>query len=116
LIRLQSYEVDNGALGVYIQNTNYFSHFSTLERTEPDKENRADDCIVLGEKSGNVEKGAGEYQLPGAGFIEDPDQYGRSLNAHPYSPIHRELEEEVNLTAERSYRCCASPADAGLRC
>jgi hypothetical protein len=68
LIRLQSYEVDNRALGVDIQNTNYFSHFSTLERPELDKENRADplsvgsvlhtsdDYIVLGEKSGNLNK------------------------------------------------------------
>jgi hypothetical protein len=107
LIRLQGYEVDNGVLGVDIQNTNYFSHVGTREQSEMDKENRADplsvgsvlhtsdDYIVLGEKSGNVEQGAGEYQLPGAGFIEDPElQYERSLNAQPSSPIHRELEEE----------------------
>jgi ADP-ribose pyrophosphatase YjhB (NUDIX family) len=114
LIRLQGYKVDNGVLDVDIQNTNYFSHIGTRERPEIDKENRADplsvgsvlhtsdDYIVLGEKSGNVEQGAGEYHLPGAGFIEDPElQYERSLNAQPSSPIHRELEEEVNLTADQ---------------
>lgn len=45
-----------------------------------------------------MELGGGEYQLAGAGFIEDPElQYERSLNAQPSSPIHREIEEEVNL-------------------
>ena len=110
LIRLTDYEIDDGKLHPDIQNTNYFSHVGTRDDPELDKEDRADplsvgahlhtadDYIVLGERSGLVELGEGEYQLAGAGFIEDPElQYERSLNAHSSSPIHRELEEEVNL-------------------
>lgn len=110
LIRLRDYEVNEGTLNVDIQNTNYFTHAGTRERFELGKENRADPLsvgavvrtadnhIVLGEKSGLVELGEGEYQLAGAGFIEDPErQYKRSLNGQSSSPIHRELEEEINL-------------------
>jgi hypothetical protein len=110
LIRLMDYEVEDGTLDIDIQNTNYFTHAGTRERPELGKENRADplsvgavvrtadDNIVLGERSGLVELGEGEYQLAGAGFIEDPErQYERSLNAESSSPIHRELEEEINL-------------------
>ncbi len=108
LVRLQGYEVNNDTLEVDLQNTNYFSHSAT-RAPELDKQNRADplsvgvrlftsdDYLVLGEKSSMNELGAGEYQIP-AGFIEDPEtQYGRSLNAEPTSPIHREIEEELNL-------------------
>ncbi|MFB6158471.1 MAG: hypothetical protein ABEJ95_02305 [Candidatus Nanohalobium sp.] len=109
LIRLTDYRVEDGQLQLDIQNTNYFSHAGTRDRPELGKENRADplsvgaylrtaDHVVLGERSGIVELGEGEYQLAGAGFIEDPElQYERSLNAQSSSPIHRELEEEVNL-------------------
>lgn len=110
LVRVKDFEVDNGVLGLKLQNTNYFSHAGTREQPELGKENRADPLsvgaflttsdhrVVLGEKSGLVEYGEGEYQLPGAGFVEDPEkQYERSMNAEPSSPIHRELSEEVNL-------------------
>jgi len=110
LIRVQEHEVDDGKLKLDIQNTNYFSHVGTRKRPELVKEDRADplsvgahlitsdNYLVLGERSGLVELGGGEYQLAGAGFIEDPElQYERSLNAQPSSPIHREIEEEVNL-------------------
>jgi len=110
LVRLRDFEVNNGVLNIDLQNTNYSSHVGTRGRPELEKENRADplsvgaylrtsdEYVVLGERSGSVEIGGGEYQLAGAGFIEDPEeQYERSLNAEPSSPIHRELEEEVNL-------------------
>jgi hypothetical protein len=110
LIRLTEYREEDGKLHLGIQNTNYFSHVGTRDNPELDKENRADplsvggylhtadDYIVLGERSGIVELGEGDYQLAGAGFIEDPElQYERSLKAQSSSPIHRELEEEVNL-------------------
>ena len=112
LVRVKDFEADNRILGLELQNTNYFSHSGTRERPELGKENRADPLsvgallttsdgrTVLGEKSGLVEYGEGEYQLPGAGFVEDPErQYERSMNAEPSSPIHRELSEEVNLEA-----------------
>lgn len=110
LIRLTEYREENGELHLDIQNTNYFSHVGTRGNPELEKEDRADplsvgaylhtadDYILLGERSGMVELGEGDYQLAGAGFIEDPElQYERSLNAQSSSPIHRELEEEVNL-------------------
>jgi hypothetical protein len=112
LIRLRNHELSDKTLELDIQNTNYFSHVGTRDRPELGKGNRADplsvgaylrtadDHIVLGERSGLVELGEEEYQLPGAGFIEDPElQYERSLNAQTPSPIHRELEEEVNLAS-----------------
>ena len=110
LIRLTDHSTEDGQLNLDIQNTNYFSHVGTRKRPELGKEDRADplsvgahlitsdDYLVLGERSGMVELGKGEYQLAGAGFIEDPElQYERSLNAQSSSPIQRELEEEVNL-------------------
>ena len=110
LVRLQNFNVKNGALNLELQNTNYFSHVGTRKKPGLSKEERADPLsvgaylitsdgyIVLGEKSGLNEIGSGEYQLAGAGFIEDLEkQYERSLNAQSFSPIHRELEEEVNL-------------------
>lgn len=110
LVRMKNHQVSGGKLLLDIQNTNYFSHVGTRNNPELEKGERADPLsvgahlqtsdgyIVLGEKSGMVEIGEGEYQLPGAGFIENPKlQYERSLNAEPSSPIHRELEEEVNL-------------------
>lgn len=109
LVRLENFNIENGVLNADLQDTDYFSHVGTRGDPDLDKENRADplsvgailhsdDYIVLGERSGLVEIGGGDYQLPGAGFIEDPKtQYERSLNAHPSSPIHRELQEEVNL-------------------
>lgn len=112
LVRVKDFEVDEEGLELELQNTNYFSHAGTRERPELVKENRGDPLsvgailttsdgrTVLGEKSGLVEYGEGEYQLPGAGFVEDPEkQYERSMNAEPSSPIHRELSEEVNLDA-----------------
>jgi len=110
LVRLEDFNVQDGTLNIELQNTNYFSHVGTRDRPELDKENRADPLsvgahlltsdgyILLGEKSDLNEIGSGEYQLPGAGYIEDPEtQYEESLNAQPSSPIHRELNEEVNL-------------------
>jgi hypothetical protein len=115
LIRVQDHRIENKQLHLDIQNTNYFSHVGTRERPELDKKDRADplsvgaylkssdNYIVLGERSNNVEIGEGEYQLIGAGFIEDPElQYERSLNAKSSSPIHRELEEEINLNPEQT--------------
>lgn len=109
LVRLKDHEVRDDNLVLDLQNTNYFSHIGT-RRPGLEKENRADplsvgarlvtsdNYIVLGEKSGLNEVGAGEYQLPGAGYVEDPDlQYERSLNASSTNPIHREIDEEVNL-------------------
>lgn len=110
LIRVQDHEVEDEKLNLNIQNTNYFSHVGTRKRPELVKKDRADplsvgahlitsdNYLVLGERSRLVELGGGEYQLAGAGFIEDPElQYERSLNAQPSSPIHREIEEEINL-------------------
>jgi len=112
LVRLKDFTVEDQTLEVSLQNTNYFSHVGTRDRPELEKENRADPLsvgtnlttsdgyIVLGEKSGLNEIGSGEYQLPGAGYVEDPEtQYEGSLNAQAASPIHRELQEEVNLDA-----------------
>jgi hypothetical protein len=114
LVRLQNYEVEDSTSKIRLQNTNYFSHVGTRERPELGKENRADPLsvgailatqdgqLVLGEKSGFNEYGEGEYQLTGAGFVEDPEkQYERSLNSEPASPIHREIEEEVNLNSSK---------------
>ena len=113
LVRLTDFNVEEAALNADLQDTDYFSHIGTRRDPNLSKENRADplsvgailhsdDYIVLGERSDLVEIGDGEYQLPGAGFIEDPKtQYERSLNAHPSSPIHRELEEEVNLDPDQ---------------
>ncbi len=109
LVRVRGFEVDNGTLGLRLQNTNYFSHAGTRERPELEKENRADplsvgallttsdERVVLGEKSGLVEYGEGEYQLPGAGFVEEVEG---SLNSEPEDSIYRELNEEVNLNSE----------------
>ena len=110
LVRVKDLDINNRVLELDLQNTNYFSHAGTRDRPELGKENRADPLsvgallttsdgrVVLGEKSGLNEYGEGEYQLPGAGFVEDPEkQYERSMNAEPSSPIHRELNEEMNL-------------------
>lgn len=112
LVRLVGFDVEENTLNVELQNTNYFSHVGTRDRPELEKENRADPLsvganlttsegyVVLGEKSSLNEIGNGEYQLPGAGYVEDPEtQYEGSLNAQTASPIHRELQEEVNLGA-----------------
>lgn len=109
LVRVRDFEIDNGILGLELQNTNYFSHSGTRERPELGKENRADPLsvgallttsdgrTVLGEKSGLVEYGEGEYQLPGAGFVEEIEG---SLDSEPEDSIYRELNEEVNLNSE----------------
>lgn len=109
LVRVRDFEVDNGILGLKLQNTNYFSHAGTRERPGLGKENRADplsvgallttsdEMMVLGEKSGLVEYGEGEYQLPGAGFVEEVEE---SLDSEPGDSIYRELNEEVNLNSE----------------
>jgi ADP-ribose pyrophosphatase YjhB (NUDIX family) len=109
LVRVRDFEADNGILGLRLQNTNYFSHSGTRERPELGKENRADPLsvgallttsdgrVVLGEKSGLVEYGEGEYQLPGAGFVEEIEG---SLDSEPEDSIYRELNEEVNLNSE----------------
>lgn len=112
LVRVKDSKLTNSdTLYLELENTSYFPHAATRGDKSLSKENRADplsvgaiistndDYIVLGEKSSWTDTGSGEYQLAGAGFIEDPtNQYQRSLNAEP---INREVEEELNLAAKQ---------------
>lgn len=109
LTRVKDFEEVDGDLKLYVQNTNYFSHSGTQGRPDLDKNNRADPLsvgallktsdgnIVLGEKSGLNNVGQGEYQLPGAGFVEEIEE---SVDSEPEDSIYRELNEEVNLNSE----------------
>lgn len=111
---MESDLIDDEALHLTLENTSYFKHAATRGDETLDKENRADplsvgariktsdNYIVIGERSSWTDTGSGEYQLAGAGFIEDPTtQYQRSLNAEPVSPINREIEEEIGVKANQ---------------
>lgn len=123
LVRVRNSKLkDPDTLYLELENTSYFPHAATRDDESLSKENRADplsvgarirtndNYIILGEKSSWSDTGSGEYQLAGAGFIEDPTtQYQRSLNAEPVSPINREIEEEVNLEPDQLEQ--ATPTD-----
>ena len=118
LVRVKESElIDDETLNLILENTSYFMHAATREESSLSKENRADplsvgarvktsdNYIVIGERADWTDKGSGEYQLAGAGFIEDPTtQYQRSLNAEPVSPINREIEEEIGVDASQMER------------
>lgn len=114
LVRVRNFGLEDEKLHLQLENTSYFPHAATRDDPSLEKENRADplsvgariktddNYFVLGEKNSWTDTGSGEYQLAGAGFIEDPTtQYQRSLNAEPVSPINREIEEELNLGADQ---------------